>query len=234
MTNYYQEILSELKKSKGDGSKLSGNDSYLSSGHKYLFIRNPRKYQIARFFLNQHRDLSFNDFIALLDELYNGQFYEEKTITGQLLKLAPKYRQQLRLSKLDNWLEKLNGWAEVDSTSQGVFTADEILDRWTEWSSFLLRLATDTNINKRRASIVLLTSPLTQSEDKRLRELAFINVEKLKTERDILISKAVSWVLRSLVRHHRPYLIDYLKEASDSLPKIAIRETKNKLETGKK
>jgi len=37
-----------------------------------------------------------------------------------------------------------------------------------------------------------------------------------------------------LIKHHRQEVEDYLKDNSDSLPKIALRETRNKLKSGRK
>ncbi|MBI2314815.1 DNA alkylation repair protein [Candidatus Daviesbacteria bacterium] len=33
-------------------------------------------------------------------------------------------------------------------------------------------------------------------------DLAFENIDKLKAEKDVLITKAISWVLRSLIKNH--------------------------------
>jgi 3-methyladenine DNA glycosylase AlkD len=63
--------------------------------------------------------------------------------------------------------------------------------------------------------------------------LALKNVEKLKEEKDILITKAVSWVLRSMIKFHPDIVRDYLDKNADSLPKIAVREVSTNLSTGK-
>jgi 3-methyladenine DNA glycosylase AlkD len=66
-------------------------------------------------------------------------------------------------------------------------------------------LAESGNINKRRAAAVL-----------------------------ILITKAVSWLLRNLVKHYRTEVEAYLRSNEGRLPAIAVRETFNKLKTGRK
>jgi len=75
---------------------------------------------------------------------------------------------------------------------------------------------------------------LRQSDDERLSKLAFENIENLKSEKEILITKAVSWLLRSLVKFHKNEVAIYLKENKVSLPKIAYREALAKVETGRK
>ena len=89
-------------------------------------------------------------------------------------------------------------------------------------------------MGKRRAALVLLVTPTRTSDDPRFADLAFAVVTRLAPERDILITKAVSWLLRSLVTRHRDTVIAYLDANADSLPAIAIRETRTKLKTGTK
>ena len=53
-------------------------------------------------------------------------------------------------------------------------------------------------------------------------------------EKDILITKAISWLLRSLVKYHKNEVDQVIEQNKETLPKIAIRETKRKIETGRK
>ena len=82
--------------------------------------------------------------------------------------------------------------------------------------------------------MVLLTKPVRESDDVRLADLAFSNIDKLKENREILVTKAISWLLRDLINNHRQRVEEYLKANQDTLPKIAIRETRMKLLTGRK
>ena len=82
--------------------------------------------------------------------------------------------------------------------------------------------------------MVLLTGPVRHSVDMRLSELAFDNIGKLKNESNILITKAVSWLLRDLIKNHKVEVEKYLKQNLNSLSRIAMRETTNKLRSGKK
>lgn len=76
--------------------------------------------------------------------------------------------------------------------------------------------------------------PLRESSDIRLITLALQNVDQLKTERDTLIRKAVSWVLREGVKRHADAIRAYLDTHQDALGKTTAREVRGKLETGKK
>jgi 3-methyladenine DNA glycosylase AlkD len=103
-----------------------------------------------------------------------------------------------------------------------------------KWEKLLKKFNQSSNINKRRASLVLLTKPVRQSDDTRLSKLAFANIDNLKSETDILITKAVSWLLRSLTTFHKDEVLKYLETNKESLPKIAYREALSKALTGRK
>jgi 3-methyladenine DNA glycosylase AlkD len=145
-----------------------------------------------------------------------------------------KARRDVKTADLDRWLGRLNGWAEVDTWCQNLFKAEDMLADWPAWRGLIDRLSTDANINKRRAAMVLLNGPVHYSSDRRFSDLAFVVLERLKPEKPILITKAVSWLLRSLVTRHRDAVAAYLDANAGSLPKIAIRETMTKLKTGTK
>ena len=175
---------------------------------------------------------TFSEFKDLLLSLANGSSFEELSSMGTVLELYPKYRHDLSPKIVDKLFDHVCGWAEVDITC--TFSADDMLANWPEWEKLLTDFNVDANIHKRRASLVLLTLPLRHSPDQKFVDLAFANVEILKSETDILITKAVSWVLRTMIIFHPDIVRDYLEKNKDTLPKIAIRETSTKLLTGKK
>lgn len=236
MNKYQRKILEEIKKQAKAAKRLSNFDlpKYLGHQHKQYHLSTPQKREIAKSWAKANKDISANELSKVLSALYQGESYEEKVLAGWLLGYMPKQRQQLSLDDLAKWLTSLVGWAEIDGTCQGSFTPQDILPRWAKWRRFLIKLSKSRQIAHRRASLVLLTKQVRDSVDPRLAKLALINIDQLKYEKDILITKAVSWLLRDLIKHHRSLVQKYLKENSDTLPKIALRETRRKLKTGRK
>lgn len=234
MNKYHQEILREIKKNSGNGTKHSWDGNYLGSDHFHYNLTNVLKRQIAKDFIKKHKGLSFDEISKLLDHLYKGTSYEEKSIAGIFIEYLPEFRKQIDLNLLDKWLECLIGWAEVDSTCQSNFVRGEILDRWDQWEPFMEKLSQDSSISKRRASLVLLTGAVYKNDDGRLSGLAFGIIDQLKSENDILITKAISWLLRDLTYLHKRQVEEYLNKNENTLPKIALRETRKKLLTGRK
>ena len=135
---------------------------------------------------------------------------------------------------LDEWLDHIVGWAEVDTLCTGNFPTTELPANWPKWKKLIVKLSKDPNINKRRASLVLFCSPLSRIRDERIAQEAFKRIDKLKSEKEVMITKAISWLLRSMIRHYKNEVSDYVNAQADTLPKIAVRETLVKLKTGRK
>lgn len=234
MNAYHKDLLEEVKKYSRMGTSHSSSDSYLGSGHFYYSVAVPKKREVVKKWVKEHTNISFAEYLALLNSLYTSQSYEEKTMASLLLEYLPQQRKQLNPHLLDSWLNELHGWAEIDCLCQSNFSAKEILVDWTTWKDLIKKFSHNNNISKRRASLVLLTGPVSHSENKELAILAFSVIDTLKSEKDILITKAISWLLRSLVKFHKEDVKKYVVTNKDFLPKIAVRETMRKIETGRK
>lgn len=232
--SFHQEILQAIKKNSGSPTQHTFSDSYLGNEHPRYPISAPVLRMIAKAWMKEHRDLSAKDFSKVLNELIQGESSTEKCMAGILMDYSTSEQRKFSPSVFDKWLEHLEGWAEVDAVCTGKYSLTEIPDQWMKWKPLLVKFSRSKNINKRRASIVFFCSPLRKVEDHRLADAVLLNVDRLKSENKILITKAISWVLRSMTKYNRTSLENYLKKNAATLPKIALRETMVKLDTGKK
>lgn len=236
MNKHHQEILAQinsLRPKKAD-PRHGWVKKYLGTTKTYYGLGMKNITSLVKEFYQQNKGLSDKEIADLLSSLFAGQSFEEIAIGASLLGRFQSFREEMSLKLLDQWLNNVEGWAEADSICQSNFHASEVISRWPEWEKLLTKLVGDKNVHKRRASLVLLTKSMRQSDDVRLSRLAFSHVGKLEHEKDILITKAVSWALRSMVKHHPAEVRVYLEGHESTLPRIAYRETKKKLETGRK
>jgi 3-methyladenine DNA glycosylase AlkD len=233
MHEHHKVLLAGLEKHRRNRAHTQANDSYLSSGHHYYDVSIPILRTLAKAWLKENKGIPDAEFLTVLDSLYRGRSYEEKILASILLSYHRAGRKTIGTKQLDAWLDGLVGWAEVDSISAW-WTPGELLASWPEWQRFIRALSRDKNINKRRAALVFLTAPVRNSDDQRLAELSFEMIEELKPDRDKMITKAVSWLLRSMVRRHKRAVSTYIRENRHSLPAIAVRETARKIATGLK
>lgn len=234
MNKFHQELLEEIK-AAGDGeSHTAQGSNYTGSTHIGYGVSVPVHRKIVKDWIKKHPDLTLDEYVDLLNSLAKGESMDEKVTVGKLLEYLPKLRSQLDPILVDSWLDELTGWAEIDSLCQSNFTEKDLLNNWDTWEDLIRKFSEDISISKRRASLVLLIRAVGRNSDERLSNLAFENIEKLKSEKNILITKAISWLLRVLIKFHREEVERYIEDKGDTLPAIAVRETRIKLETGKK
>lgn len=232
---FHKNIIAEIVRNSSD--KVPNKEGF---GLKYVGTIKPSYHldtkamrKIAKDFVKS-QNLSYNELINLIDSLYYGETYDEVIIAALIVGSSKELRQNLTPKNLHHWVANTHGWAECDVLCQMAFDAEDFLNKWEIWGKALKLFARDSNTQVRRASLVLLTKPFRQSADPRLVKVATHNLDLLKQEKDILITKAVSWVLRSMIKNHKDTVSEYLDINFDSLPKIAVREVSTKLETGKK
>lgn len=229
----HQKLLVILKKNAGDCENREWVKRYLGTTKEYLGIKTGIRQKLVKDYVKSEVS-NVEEYGDLMLSLALGDSFDEVASVGTMLVEFPKWRKQLEPEILDKLLERVEGWAETDSICQSSYSPVELLGNWTVWERLLGGFNHDKNIYKRRASLVLLTKPSRGSNDTRLAKMAFANIEKLKNEKEILITKAISWLLRSLIKHHPKEVAEYLTKNEGVLPKVVIREVRNKLTTGKK
>lgn len=228
----HDELTSTLKSKEPNPTKHE--DGYGGQKEKSLHLRVPVIRKTAKEFVKEKQDLTIDDWINLLHLLSKGGFSEEREIIGKILESHRELRRSIPTQEIEKLLSQMRGWSLVDSLCQSVFSAEEMSNRWSSWKKTIINLSESENLNKKRGSLVLLTAPIRQSSDERFSELALSIIGKLKVEDHKLVAKAISWLLREMIKNHRERVEDYLNRNEESLPSIAVRETKNKLATGKK
>ncbi|NMC36334.1 DNA alkylation repair protein [Candidatus Beckwithbacteria bacterium] len=235
MNTYHQELLLEIKQEAKQNPVSSKHTNSYSGTKNYSYpLSNQQRRNIVKRFIKKHSNISVETMIELLNSLYESKSYDEKTMAGMILDTVKHLKSQIKPEYLDVWLNNLEGWSEVDSLCQSKFGAEDFLTYWIDWQKLIKNLAKNNNINKQRASLVLLTKPVRDLKNEQFKYLALEVVKKLKDRREILITKAISWLLRDMIKNYRQEVKNFLILYKDSLPKIAIRETNTKLATGKK
>ena len=231
---FHKEILKLIKQNSGKPLRDTFLNSYLGNTHLRYPVTAPVLRIIAREWMRAHRHLSADDFAQVLTSLIEGESSTEKIMAGMLLGYSAKSQRTFDPAIFESWLDHLVGWAEVDALCTGDFLISQVPANWPKWKKLIVTLSKDPNINKRRASLVLFCSPIGRVRDMRLAEEAFRRIEKLKAEKEIMITKAISWVLRTMIKNYRTEVTAYVDKKAETLPKIAVRETRVKLDTGTK
>lgn len=234
MDRHHKDILTAIRANANKATQHTHQDNYLGSSHPRYDISNPVLRMLAKEWMKSHRDLSADDLANVVTSLIEGKSATEKWMGGMLLDYAKPEQLAFEPALFDEWLEHIMGWAEVDVLCSGSYSVAEVPRYWKKWEPLLRKFSKSKNIHKRRASLVLLIAPLRKKSNEPLAAMAIENIERLKGEKEILITKAISWILRTMIKHHKDLVAEYIVENRGTLPSIAVRETLVKLTTGRK
>lgn len=221
-------------KKKCSPSEKAFVKKYLGTGRDVLCVRSSDRDKVVRKVSKEVAQMSPGQVRVFIDDLLAGDYCDYFSFVGKLISVCKHARDSISFSDLERWLKKTTGWMECDVLCQSFLEGSEADGRWGEFSRAIIKFRSSKNIQLRRASLVLQVKPNRTLESDKMRSLAFETLEILKGERDILITKSVSWLLRSLAVGSPQEVKKYLEENKDSLPKIAFRETMRKINTGKK
>jgi 3-methyladenine DNA glycosylase AlkD len=230
----HKELLEQIIAKSGKPTNHTFLDNYLGNSHPRYPINNPTLRSITKEFTSTHKELPVKEFQQLLTSLIEAPSCTEKMTAGLLLDTCTKEQRKFNPAIFDKWLNHLIGWVEVDTLCTGKYSKLEIVNHWPDWKKLLLKFASSKNIQKRRASLVLLCQPVRQLRDEAMCELALRNIQTLSHEKEVLITKAISWLLRSMVKHYKKEVAAFVRQNQSTLPSIAVRETLTKIKTGTK
>lgn len=205
---------------------------YLGTTHRIYNVSMPEMRKIAASFKKEHKIITYPEYLTILDALFTAPSFEERVMGSLILGSFPTLLSHIQKAKLDTWLSKLTGWAEVDIYS------DEV-DKWLtsnpkQGVALLKRWNNNPYLEKRRASLVVLCRILRHDRDTKWKTLGFDFIDNLTHEKHVMITKAISWILRAMIKYHKDDVRRYLNKNLSTLPNIAIREVTRKLETGRK
>jgi len=230
-----REKISSLPKKEMNEAEVAFVQHYLGSDRRVLGAKTKDVSAIAGNVLKENSGLKIEDLIQLLNGLFGADNFEEYVVGGKIFTLIkPEVRSKILFDQLERWLSVAKGWVEVDVICQSAYTGKEVLERWSDWETAINKFSRSKIISLRRASLVLQTKPVKEIDDVKLRRLAFLTIDKLKGEKAVLITKAISWLLRNLTVQNKEEIRNYLLMNESTLPCIAFRETMKKIETGRK
>jgi 3-methyladenine DNA glycosylase AlkD len=189
--------------------------------------------QIVRAWRREHRDVTIDDLLPLVEALWAGESREERLIALELPQHYPFAISQLTWEHFDRWRRDLDNWELTDVLGLGV------LGPWVAASpeqreQHLWDLVQDEDVWSRRLGLVAIVGLRRARAKVDLLALALGLLDQVKEQPDPAITKAISWVLRELVKEHPGEVAAYLDENVDLLPKHVVREVTNKLTTGRK
>ncbi|MFA6511810.1 MAG: DNA alkylation repair protein [Patescibacteria group bacterium] len=193
----------------------------------------PAQRSIARQWTREHQQASAREVLSLVNALYCAPSFDERLIASYVLAQNVRVIPSITEAQWNRWIARIDNWAVSDNIC-GVPLGTWVLADPARGEHYLKKLIASKNIWARRVAIVALTWVVRYNKSPRWKNLAFSFVRKTMHERDVIMTKAVSWILRALIHYHAPAVRTFVEKYENDLPAIARRETLNKLKSGKK
>jgi len=225
-----KEFLKILKKN-ADEKYRKGNEMTAPSGLSNLGIRVPILRKIAKDWSKKNKDIRDRDFLNLIQALWKQPIFELRSLAQELLMAHKKFLRQFDWKVGEFWLKDVDNWSHCDVLSTQILGFLVLWDK-----SYLNNLK--SYLKKpgrwhRRAGIVSLLQLIRKREIKAKEVLRMI--DEIKNDKDPMIQKAISWVLREMIRAGFNQEVDvYLHQNKNIFATYVIREVDNKLRTGLK
>lgn len=218
--------LLKAAKAAADAPYRKGAPAILKTPRRVLGTRVPRLAAIAKHWAKENADASSLDRRQLILSLWAGPTREEQLLALRVL---------ATLGELTEWRDfallraGLDSWEPTDHMAHLV--ADFIERDPEHRSHHVADLAASDHLWTIRLGVVTLSQLNRRGLGK---DLTTEVIDQVRHHRDPMITKAVSWALREFAARWPGPTRSYLKARGDQLPAIAVRETRNKLTTGKK
>jgi len=204
-----------------------------STRHKIYGVRVPHLREMARDWWRAHKKIAHDDLMALLEALWDGGSREERLLALYLLGRYKRWIPELTWAHFDRWRQGLDNWEVSDGLGQWVL-APWLLAGPDTRLGHVWDLIADEDLWSRRLALVATVGLNRGRKDLSFPDLTLGLVDRVKQERDPMITKAVSWALREMAKKHPDQVAAYLEENQDVLAAHVVREVNNKLRTGLK
>lgn len=219
-TSQLADQIGAALRERGTPGRAERERAYLKSDLEHYGTTMPAIRSVARAAATQHRDLSHDDLLALVDALWAAPVHERRMATVELLRL---YHDRLRgedMAVLERLLRESRTWAFVDPLAAAV--AGPLAERCAELGAVLDRWAGDHDFWIRRAALLALLGPLRRGEGDFGRFSRY--ADAMLEDREFFVRKAIGWVLRETARKRPALVCAWLLPRAARASGVTIRE----------
>ncbi len=205
----------------------------IPTGLKVYGLRTPVLREIAGSWQRTHKEVAREGLFALVEAMWAGESRDERMVALELLKHYPHSISDLTWAHFDRWRRDLDNWELTDVLGLAVL-GPWLLGDLDARLEHLWELIADEDIWSRRLALVSTVGLNRVRKDISFPPFTLELIDEVKEERHPMITKAVSWTLRAMIKKHTEEVIAYLEENRGILAPHVVREVSNKLTTGRK
>lgn len=200
--------------------RAANEKRYLKSPFKFFGTSVPFTDRLAREFRKSNNDAGREFVLAVAKRLWQSDYHDEKRLGLRILQNYPEYLDYSVMPTLEDMLMASTGWDFVDNIS--IHLVGTVLQKDRRTYKYIRKWSASDSFWMRRASLI---SQLRLFRDgKGDKTLFFRFAEKMITEREFFIRKAIGWALREMSKSDPESVIDFLSKVRDRASGLTLRE----------
>jgi 3-methyladenine DNA glycosylase AlkD len=216
-----------------DPEYQAGMSKAVPTGLKMYGVKVPRLREISRDWQRAHKKIAREDLVALVETLWDGESREERVLALELLQRYKRWLPDLAWAHFERWRRGLDNWEVTDVLGVRIL-GPWVLEDPDGRLDHLWALIADEDVWSRRLAVVATVWLNRGRKDASFPAFTLELIDRVKEERHPMITKAVSWALREMIKKHPDRVAAYLEENREVLAAHVVREVDNKLRTGLK
>ena len=226
-----QEIQKQLGSLRNELKRNSNSERaviekrYLKSPFKFFGVSLPATEKIAKEFRKANKDIGCEYVLELSKKLWDSEYHDEKRLGLRILQYYPEYLAYSAMPMLEKMLMQSPTWDLIDDIS--IHLVGTVLEKDKKAYAYLKKWSRSENFWMRRAS--LISQILLFRQDKGNKKLFFEFAEKMLSEKEFFIRKAIGWGLREMAKANPDEAFDFLMKVKNKASGLTLREGSKRL-----
>ena len=217
---------------KGRPEQIAFMAKVIPTSQRVFAVATPEMRKIVKAFYPEIKELEFEKYFDLVLALKATEIFECGQLSNEFIAKNKNFRRTLKICNIQQLMMGLDNWASVDSFATYVTGPTWIdgqicVDNIREWSS-------SGDVWIRRLAIVSAVILVRKSSEAWKRDITFELCLKHLHEREMIIHKAISWALRTMVPIWSEEVLGFVDSHKRLFKPFVEREVVNKVKTGKK
>ncbi|HYI44148.1 MAG TPA: DNA alkylation repair protein [Actinomycetota bacterium] len=214
------------KEMRAAGSKERAEQAkrYLKSDLRFLGTSMPAIRKVIKGFSQDEADLTRDELIALVEELWSKPIFERRIGAVVLLEGRTELLKLKDLEVIERLIRESKTWALVDGLAVNVLGRFYLRD--PRVGRTLRKWATDADFWVRRSSLIAYIRPL--KEGRPSDEFAR-NADLMLEEKEFFIRKAIGWTLREMSKSRPAEVRAWIEPRAERASGVTLREARKYL-----
>jgi 3-methyladenine DNA glycosylase AlkD len=209
----------------GTPARAAGERAYLKSDLEHFGAGVPEIRRVVRDFVSSHTDLTHDELVAVVDELWSKSVHECRMAAVMLLDLEARLLGPADLDLVESMIRGSRTWAYVDDLAGHM--AGSLLLRYPELAPRIDAWAVDDNFWIRRSALLAQLLPLKQGA---AFETFGRYADAMLEEKEFFIRKAIGWVLRETSKRRQQEVFAWILPRAARASGVTLREAVKYLE----